>query len=151
MDTFSALLAIREFLLQRQVTRSFDVFFDLRPNIQLSKLSRVWWFETPSCSLWRHCNANLMLKGDTWSVFCKTTSVSQCLLFEKKLPNSISICPQALKPSLYKAQNPKCHNISTDNKAARALSYVYIQNVIIISIIDSMINCFEYSLFLVLI
>ena len=38
------------------VTRSFDVFFDLRLNKQLSKQSWGWWFETPSCSLWRHCN-----------------------------------------------------------------------------------------------
>ena len=45
METFSALLAIcagnspvpGEFPTQRPVTRSFDVFFDLRPNKQLSK------------------------------------------------------------------------------------------------------------------
>ena len=33
-----------------------DVFFDLRLHKRLSKLSRRWWFETPSLSLWRHCN-----------------------------------------------------------------------------------------------
>ena len=38
------------------VTRSFDVFFDLRPNKRLSKQSWGWWFEMLSCSLWRHCN-----------------------------------------------------------------------------------------------
>ena len=38
------------------VTRSFDVFFDLGLNKRLSKQSRSWWFETPSCALWRHCN-----------------------------------------------------------------------------------------------
>ena len=32
-------------------------FFDLRLNKQLSKQSLGWWFETPSRSLWRHCNA----------------------------------------------------------------------------------------------
>ena len=42
---------------QRPVTRSFDVFFDLHMNKQLSKQSWSWWFEMPSCSLWRHCNA----------------------------------------------------------------------------------------------
>ena len=36
--------------------RSFDVFFGLRLNKQLSKQSWGWWFETPSCSLWRKCN-----------------------------------------------------------------------------------------------
>ena len=41
---------------QRPVTRSFDAFFDLRLNKRLSKQSWVWWFEKPSCSLWRHCN-----------------------------------------------------------------------------------------------
>ena len=36
------------------VTRSFDASFDLRLNKRLSKQSRGWWFETQSCSLWRH-------------------------------------------------------------------------------------------------
>ena len=64
METFSALLAIcagsspvpGEFPTQRPVTQSFDVFFDLRPNKQLSKHWLGWWFEMPSCSLWSHCN-----------------------------------------------------------------------------------------------
>ena len=41
---------------QRPVTRSFDVYFDLRLNIRLCKQSRRRWFETSSRSLWRHCN-----------------------------------------------------------------------------------------------
>ena len=41
---------------QRPVTRSFDVFFDLHLNIRLSKQSRGRWSETPSRSLWQHCN-----------------------------------------------------------------------------------------------
>ena len=45
-----------EFPTQRPVTRSFDVFFDLRLNKRLSKQPRGWWFETQSWSLWRHCN-----------------------------------------------------------------------------------------------
>ena len=40
---------------QRPVTRSFDVFFDLRLNKRLRQ-PWGWWFETPSRSLWRHCN-----------------------------------------------------------------------------------------------
>ena len=64
METFSALLAIcagnspvpGEFPTQRPVTRSFDVYFDLRPNKRLSKQSWGWWFETLLCSLWRHRN-----------------------------------------------------------------------------------------------
>ena len=38
------------------VTRSFDIFYDLRLNKRLSKQSRRRWFEKPSRSLWRHCN-----------------------------------------------------------------------------------------------
>ena len=64
METFSALLAlcagnslvIGELPSQRPVTRSFDVFFDLRLNKRLSKQSWGGWFETPSHSLWRHSN-----------------------------------------------------------------------------------------------
>ena len=42
---------------QRPVTRSFDIFFHMCPNKQLSKQSwGWWWFETPSRSLWRHCD-----------------------------------------------------------------------------------------------
>ena len=63
METFSALLALcagnspvtGEFPSQRPVTRSFDVFLDLRLNKRLSQQSRRLWFETPSRSLWRHC------------------------------------------------------------------------------------------------
>ena len=67
METFSALLAIcagnspvtGEFPAQRQVTRSFDVFFVLRLNKRLSKRSWCWWFETPSRPLWCHCNVGI--------------------------------------------------------------------------------------------
>ena len=48
-----------EFPTQRPVTRSFDVFFDLRLNKRLSKQPWGWWFETPSWSLWRQCNEKL--------------------------------------------------------------------------------------------
>ena len=46
-----------EFPAKRQVTRSFYVFFDLRPNKPVSKQSWGWWFETLSRPLWHHCNA----------------------------------------------------------------------------------------------
>ena len=45
-----------EFPARRPMTRSFDVFFDLRPNKRLSKQPWGWWFETPSWSSLRHCN-----------------------------------------------------------------------------------------------
>ena len=64
METFSALLALcalnspvtGEFPAQRPVMRNVGVLFDLCPNKGLSKQSWGWWFETPSCPLWRHCN-----------------------------------------------------------------------------------------------
>ena len=59
-----------EFPAQRPVTRSFDVFFDLRLNKRLSKQSWGWWFETPSCPLWRHCNV--------WCIM-RLMSLDQCL------------------------------------------------------------------------
>ena len=62
METFSALLVIcaenssvtGEFPAQKPVTRSFDVFFDLRLNNRLSKQWWGWWFETSSHPLGRH-------------------------------------------------------------------------------------------------
>ena len=61
----SALLAIcvgnspvpGEFPAQRPVTRSFDVFFDMRLNKRLSKQSWGWWFETLS----RHYDVTVMI------------------------------------------------------------------------------------------
>ena len=67
MDTFSALLALcagnspvpPEFASQRPVTRNFKVVFDLYLIKRLSKQSVGWWFEAPTCPLWRHCNEEL--------------------------------------------------------------------------------------------
>ena len=64
MKTFAALLAVcvgnspdtGDSPSQRPMTQSFDVFFDLRLNIRLSKQSWSLCFDTRSRSLWRHCN-----------------------------------------------------------------------------------------------
>ena len=86
METFSALLDIcagnssvtGEFPAQRPVTRSFDAFFDLRPNKRLNKQWWGWWFETPSRSLWRYCN-------DPWLYhtlrYCFLTTIQQTVIF----------------------------------------------------------------------
>ena len=50
-----------EFPAQRPVMRSFGVSLISALNKRFSKQSWGWWFETPSHSLWRHCNA-----VDTW-------------------------------------------------------------------------------------
>ena len=64
IETFSALLAscagnspvTREIPIQRPMTRSFGVFFDLSLNKRLRKKWWGWWFETPSRSIWCQCN-----------------------------------------------------------------------------------------------
>ena len=62
METFSALLALcarnspvtGAFPSQRPVTRSVDVFFDLRLNKRLSEQLRRWRFGMQSRSLWHY-------------------------------------------------------------------------------------------------
>ena len=75
METFSALQALcvgnspvtGEFLSQRPVTLSFDVFFHLCLDKRLSKQSWGWWFETPLRPLWRHCNKRVPCLPHVWS------------------------------------------------------------------------------------
>ena len=70
MDIISAILALCEgyppvtggFPSQRPVTRSFDVFFELRlKKKRLTKQSRRRWFETPTHSSWRHYNVSVQI------------------------------------------------------------------------------------------
>ena len=70
---------------QRPVTQSFDVFFDLCLNKWLSKQSCGWWFETPSRSLWGHCNvkqASHYIRHELLASMLETTLVfiSTCSL-----------------------------------------------------------------------
>ena len=89
METFSALLALcagispvpGEFPTQRPVTRSFDVFSDLRPNKRLSKQSWDWWFETQSCPLWCHCNDHWPMHYYVW-LRLGLSRLSRCLIFK---------------------------------------------------------------------
>ena len=64
-----------EFPTQRPVTRSFDVFFDLRLNERLSKQPWGWWFETPSLSLWRQCNVPM---GKCWYAARGKQQTAEC-------------------------------------------------------------------------
>ena len=78
MEAFSALLALcagnslvtGEFLSQRSVTRSFGVFFDLRPNKRLSKQWRRRWFETPRA----HYDVSVMICSHPLSVYVPVSS-----------------------------------------------------------------------------
>ena len=127
METFSALLAIcagnspvpGEFPTQRPVTRSFDVFFDLRPNKRLSKQSWGWWFETLSHPLRRHRNdlfenlvrPILLYGSDGWGVNASIDMTidklfyqyMRCVLNVKSTASNVIVvgeCGQ-MPPSLY--------------------------------------------------
>ena len=88
METFSELLALcagnspvpGEFPAQRPVARIFDAFWDLCLNKRLSKQWWGWWFETPSCPLWRYCNVikkSQAISGDV--LFVNNIVVPSCL------------------------------------------------------------------------
>ena len=115
-QTFSALLAFcagnspatGEFPSQRPVTRSFDVLFDLCLNKRLSKQSWGWWFETPSRSLWRHCNVTrkvLTNPGHEAVIF------SQILIQEaaKNGKHSLAWCP-VIWPWLLSMPHNQCQS-----------------------------------------
>ena len=66
----------------------FDVFVDLRLNKRRSKQSWDWWFETPSCPLWRHSNARdrrITIAGDSIALH-KAIDVTNVYFCEKNHP-----------------------------------------------------------------
>ena len=65
----------------KPVMRSFDVFLRSASEQQLSKRRRHRWFETPSLSLWRHCNAVNILR--VWEFSDSISNV--CYRCEKPL------------------------------------------------------------------
>ena len=99
METFSTLLAIcvgnspitGEFPTQRPVTRSFDIFFDLRLNKRLSKQSWGWWFETLLRPLLRHSNQTMY---KMWTKPCTSSfgcSTHKLILYQKHISNSVKM------------------------------------------------------------
>ena len=107
MEIFFALLVlcagnspvIGEFPSQRPVTRSFDVFFDLRFNKRLSKQSRRRWVETPSRPLWRHSDVNMdsaqeglseLLRRRSWQTAMQI-SCAQVSMSNRKLRNEVHL------------------------------------------------------------
>ena len=65
-------ICLKQFPAQRPVTRSFDVFFDLRLNKRLSKQWWGWWFETLPRPLWCHSKDITKLRAchyqlNTWT------------------------------------------------------------------------------------
>ena len=110
METFSALPALcagnspvaGEFPALREMTRSSDVSFDLRLNRPLSKQSWGWWFQTPSRSLWRHCNGSAKNKTMciVYGIHCTVhptsklrTTCLNCLICNEWVgPASLCLC-----------------------------------------------------------
>ena len=139
METFSALLAIcagnspvpGEFPTQRPMTRSFDVYFDLRPNKRLSKQSWGWWFETPSRPLWRHRNAttenrhrvNPRLAPSQWETSLQSNAVSHWL--GANLESDSRLAPSQWERSLQ--SNATSHWLGTNLESA-CLNISYIQH-----------------------
>ena len=84
---------------QMSVTRSFDIFFDLRLNKRLSKQSWGWWFETLSCPLWRQCNVECPCAG----AFFISDHLHRLLLNQVSLINwsLIIFCSLQLCPYIY--------------------------------------------------
>ena len=101
METFSTLLAIcagnspvsSEFPTQRPVTRSFDIFFDLRLGEQLNKHSWDWWLETPLRPLWRQSNVRPNC-GWSWHVHQGWWLPNHLLIFSisEHYQNTIHLC-----------------------------------------------------------
>ena len=80
-----------EFPTQRPVTRSFDIFFDLRLNKRLSKQPWGWWFETLSRPLWRHRNV-VHWNGIQW--LHKYLDFKSCMaIYESFILANINYCP----------------------------------------------------------
>ena len=92
---------------KKPVTRSFNVFFDLRLNKRLSKQWWGWWFDMPWGPLWRHCNKSFV---------CRVISFVQATIIltlqvEKK--NSSNTSWKSIKPSACSIFHRKYKNIST--------------------------------------
>ena len=100
-----------EFPTQRRVTRSFDVFFDLRLNNRLSKQSWGWWFETLSRPLWRHCNerAKLFTKQVCSYVINTTTSSGTNIEFNNK---TMVFCKDHSRHGLSQCETLQCNVVS---------------------------------------
>ena len=102
---------------QRPVTWRFDVFVDLHLNKQLRRQSWGWWFDMPSCPLWRHCNVisyflmfrlspshkvchsdgifhkGLVAQSVRWLVICVQGAWVNT---DPDKPNSLLLCPFAI-------------------------------------------------------
>ena len=128
-----------EFPSQRPVTRSFDVFFDLRLNKRLSKQSRRRWFEIPSRSLWHHCNDDTTKTAMPWQsrkIISYQTIAFRHIVLHVLLSccgyNFVTVwcCEDGSAMEMFenKQTNKKTHNITTFRYIVLRLSY-YVHHV----------------------
>ena len=87
-----------EFPTPKAVTRSFGVLFDLRLYIRLNKQPWGWWFETPSWSLWRHRNGNVVM---VYGMHTDFLEYRLTLLFPYSRPPSTHVYRPALVISVH--------------------------------------------------
>ena len=124
METFSALLALcagnslvtGEFPAQKPVTRSFHIFFDLRLNKRLNKQSWCWWFETPSCSLWRDIRYSCCMVK-----WCSSTNVP----FSKRsptVPGTVQTCRWDKDMALWKGMRSLRQQLDTVHAVGTRIS-----------------------------
>ena len=85
--------------LTKPVTRSVDVFFDLRLNKRLSKQSWGWWFETPSRLFWRHCNVSCPDQGRSWQRTCRRFRIA--LYLNAQIQVLLHVCVKHVSGSRY--------------------------------------------------
>ena len=78
-----------EFPSQGPVAQRFDVFVDLHLNKRLTKQSWRWWFETPSCSPWCHCNV-FPFKSYIWHIWIVITKISVIFQLPRDMTKSFS-------------------------------------------------------------
>ena len=90
-----------EFPPQRPVTRSFDVFFYLRLNKRLNKQSRHRCLETPSRSLWHHCNVTV--------AECHVLSMSPRISTMREILQKVGFAPSTLYQHLMFPVNENTH------------------------------------------
>ena len=97
-----------EFLSQRPLTRSFEVFFDLRLNMRLSKQSRHWWYETPLCSLWRPCYGHIA--QNAYKELCHSSEFLSTIWLWTSQTSPLPLVRQymSIKPYYFTVQSTVC-------------------------------------------
>ena len=121
METFSALLVLGEGNPRSPVDSLKDVFFDLRLNKRLSNQ----WFETPSHSLWRHCNVEgwWLKRHRSINDLLLTVKLIHCdLVFRMK--HSVAAMIHRRPPSTcWRVTTPEGENMTKRTPISRKVSY----------------------------